>query len=96
MMRRKRSSKRRRSNLIFILFILTFTYFPYALAKQGIKISEYEKQLNSYTEKKQELMEDISSLKEDYKNRETLEFAEKVAREKLGMIKPKEYLVKEK
>lgn len=95
-MKRKRNSKRRKSNLIFILFILTFTYFPYALAKQGIRISEYEKQLNSYTEKKQGLIEDISSLKKDYKNRETLEFAEKVAREKLGMIKPKEYLVKEK
>ncbi|WP_055078422.1 FtsB family cell division protein [Lagierella massiliensis] len=95
-MRRKRSSKRRKSNLIFVLFILTFTYFPYALAKQGIKISEYEKELNSYTNKKQEIIEEISTLKKDYEKRETLEFAEKVAREKLGMIKPKEYLVKEK
>ena len=95
-MRRKRSSKRRKSNLIFVLFILTFTYFPYALAKQGIKISEYEKELNSYTDKKQEIIEEISTLKKDYEKRETLEFAEKVAREKLGMIKPKEYLVKEK
>lgn len=95
-MRRKRSSKRRKSNLIFVLFILTFTYFPYALAKQGIKISEYEKELNSYTNKKQEMIEEISTLKKDYEKRETLEFAEKVAREKLGMIKPKEYLVKEK
>ena len=95
-MRRKRSSKRRKSNLIFVLFILTFTYFPYALAKQGIKISEYEKELNSYTDKKQEIIEEISTLKKDYEKRETLEFAEKVAREKPGMIKPKEYLVKEK
>lgn len=95
-MRRKRSSKRRKSNLIFVLFILTFTYFPYALAKQGIKISAYEKELNSYTNKKQEIIEEISTLKKDYEKRETLEFAEKVAREKLGMIKPKEYLVKEK
>ena len=95
-MRRKRSSERRKSNLIFVLFILTFTYFPYALAKQGIKISEYEKELNSYTNKKQEIIEEISTLKKDYEKRETLEFAEKVAREKLGMIKPKEYLVKEK
>lgn len=95
-MKRKRSSKRRKSNLIFVLFILTFTYFPYALAKQGIKISEYEKELNSYTNKKQEIIEEISTLKKDYEKRETLEFAEKVAREKLGMIKPKEYLVKEK
>ena len=95
-MKRKRSSKRRKSNFIFVLFILTFTYFPYALAKQGIKISEYEKELNSYTNKKQEIIEEISTLKKDYEKRETLEFAEKVAREKLGMIKPKEYLVKEK
>ncbi|MDO5018455.1 MAG: septum formation initiator family protein [Lagierella massiliensis] len=96
MKKNKTLSKRKRSNLIFVIFILTFTYFPYALAKQSLKISAYEKELNMYTTKKQELVEEISDLKKDYENRESLEFAEKIAREKLGMIKPKEYLVKQK
>ncbi|WP_300408965.1 septum formation initiator family protein [Lagierella sp.] len=92
----RRRPKKKKINFIFIAFILTLIYFSYALVRQGVRISSYEGELNTYIARRDELVDEISTLQEDYKNRESLEFAEKVAREKLGMIKAKEYLVKEK
>ena len=38
---------------------------------------------------------EIDSIKEDYENRNTDEYKEKIAREKLGMIKKDEYVYKD-
>jgi len=85
-------------NRFFMALVMLFAlYIGTTLVRQELKIhelSQEEKQVGSQIEA---LTGEIEVLKEDLKASQSLEFSEKVAREKLKMVKPDEivYILKE-
>ena len=81
----------RRSILfISILFII---YFLHLLYNQNKVKADLEKDINTYTQEIDELNADIKILEKDYERKDSLEYIEKIAREKLGMVKANELVV---
>lgn len=94
-MRRKRKNKRVRVLFLAVLLILG-VYFGKIFVgqiRQGIEIEakkQEELQLIS------DLNKEIAVLEDQYNRRESMEFAEQVARERFGMIKTNEKIVEDK
>ncbi|MCI5840201.1 MAG: septum formation initiator family protein [Peptoniphilaceae bacterium] len=89
---RKFNRQRREKNKRFILFIFLMTMALFAcfyFSIQKIKSSSeiVDKKILEQQQEAQALKVQIEALKEDYKNRNTDSFKEKIAREKLGMEK---------
>lgn len=92
---KKRQAKpSRRINLkkftAFLGFLVVFVYFSFVLVHQHICIGERERIVKEYEEKisnakltQQQLKKELSKVKSE-------DYLEKMAREKLGLIKPNE------
>lgn len=84
--------KRRKKNQKFLITIVSimvlaagsFNLYNRALDREFAKVN---KDMQSLTKKKEELQISIDGLKEDYENRNTDEFKEKIARDRLDMVK---------
>lgn len=74
--------------MIAIMAIFAFNYI-----KQGITIKRIEKDIINSQEELEELKNKNSALESDLKKAETDEYIEKLARERLGMIKEGEKVV---
>ena len=94
--KRKVKNNRRFVNFIVIVVLISMIYFTFTLVRTRIEYKRINAQLDELIAEKKSLEVELESLKESYENRESLEFAEEVAREKLGMLKAKEYIVKDK
>lgn len=87
--------KRRKKNQKFLITIVSimvlsagsFNLYNKALDREFAKVN---KDIKSLTKKKEELQISINGLKEDYENRNTDEFKEKIARDRLDMVKKSE------
>lgn len=87
--------QRRNKNQRFLLTILSilalsagsFILYNKAIEKEYAKVN---KDIESLNKKKEDLQITIKSLKEDYDNRNTDEFKEKIARDRLDMVKKSE------
>lgn len=87
--------KRRQQNQRFLITILSimvlaagsFNMYNKALDREFSKVN---KDMESLTKKKEDLQISINGLKEDYENRNTDEFKEKIARDRLDMVKKSE------
>ena len=87
--------KRRKKNQKFLITIVSimvlgagsFNLYNRALDREFAKVN---KDIKSLTKKKEELQISINGLKEDYENRNTDEFKEKIARDRLDMVKKSE------
>ena len=75
---------------IFACVTLLFTIFKQQIQIRNINNVKLEQQT-----KKNELEKEIKKLSEDSKNLDNPELIEKYAREKLGMVKPNEVLIKD-
>ena len=75
---------------IFACVTLLFTIFKQQIQIRNINNVKLEQQT-----KKDELEKEIKKLSEDSKNLDNPELIEKYAREKLGMVKPNEVLIKD-
>lgn len=75
---------------IFVCVTLLFTIFKQQIQIRNINNIKLEQQT-----KKDELEKEIKKLSEDSKNLDNPELIEKYAREKLGMVKPNEVLIKD-
>ena len=75
---------------IFACFTLLFTIFKQQLQIKSINNVKLEQQT-----KQAELEKEIIKLSEDSKHLDNPELIEKYAREKLGMVKPNEVLIKD-
>lgn len=87
----------RRNKFMMALFLLFSIYIGTTLVRQELNMHELraeEKQVKAQTEA---ISGEINVLKEDLKASQSLEFTEKMAREKLKMVKPDEivYILKE-
>lgn len=75
---------------IFACFTLLFTIFKQQIQIRNINNVKIEQQ-----NKKAELEKEIVKLSDDTKNLDNPKLIEKYAREKLGMVKPNEILIKD-
>lgn len=95
-MARKRHLIKR--NRFFMTLVLLFSlYIGTTLVRQEIKLHELRQEEKEVQGQTALLTEEIGVLKEDLKASQGLEFAEKIAREKLKMVKPDEivYILKD-
>lgn len=88
--RRMRKKRRRLRMIPFVLILLLCTYLVHAYVDQTRRIAKLRKEKAELVGAQVDLENEIKSLELDFKNRDSLEFIEKVAREKLGMVKANE------
>ena len=87
---RRRKKKRRIGLLPKLLVVVLIIYLVHSYVDQSIRLSKLRQEKENLEAQKVILVKEIDGLKEDYANKDSLEFVEKVAREKLGMIKSNE------
>ncbi len=91
-----RKTKKKKFNIyvfgfkLFVLFILCSS--TYSVINQGIVIREYKKEIKSLNEQIKQEDENIKKVKSEIENYKTDEYIEKIAREKLKMVKPGEII----
>lgn len=84
-------TRRKSFPLIYaIIILITLIYFAFSMSKSiGLRnqkleiLSENRREISS-------LNNDMKNLKREINNADTIEFVEKVARDDLGMVKPRE------
>lgn len=86
------AKKRKAKNTKFFVMILILTvlfagFIYYSNSRMDAEMREIDQEMTSNKKKMQELDEEITSLEDDYDIRNTDEFKEKVAKERLGMVK---------
>ena len=86
------AQKRKAKNTKFFVMILILTlvfagFIYYTNSRMDAEMRELDQEMTSKKKKMQELDEEITSLEEDYDIRNTDEFKEKIAKERLGMVK---------
>ncbi|WFD10503.1 cell division protein FtsL [Tepidibacter hydrothermalis] len=91
-----RKTKKKKFNiymLIFKVFVLfTVCSSAYSVINQGMVIREYKKEIKSLKEQIKQEDENIKKVKAEIENYKTDEYIEKIAREKLKMVKPGEII----
>lgn len=87
----------KRNRFLVVMAMLFSLYIGTTLVRQELKIHELRQEEKQVGAQLQALTGEIEVLKEDLKASQSLEFSEKVAREKLKMVKPDEivYILKE-
>ncbi len=87
----------RRNRVTIIVIILILGYYYYIMHQTQLKLDEYESVKTSLRAEIAFLEKDIDKLVDEYLYAQTDEAVEKIAREKLKMVKPDEiiYLIKD-
>lgn len=95
--RQKNQTNSSKINIYLILIVLLLIYSLFSGAKALADRNEKLKQITENESVINELNTSISELEEQIANSKSDEFIEKVAREDLGMVKPREiiYVVKD-
>lgn len=87
-----KQKKKMRFRLIHLAIIIVFIYVAVVFNKQRILMNDLEEQRAKAEEEILHLEDEIETLKYEIENSESLEFVEKVARDELGMVKPREII----
>ena len=80
-------SKRKKSKVVLMIFVVVLIYFSYTVIKQQLLLDNKKDQLEAIEKKvadETELNKDLKKLEEDVNSNE---YIEKVAREKIGLVK---------
>lgn len=93
----RRKSVRRNANERFLIFIsvvvLVFaTYFIYTLTEQSMRMTGINAEIQRKKAELEEINNEIDLLKEELTMVDEPEFIEKIAREKLKMVSPKDII----
>lgn len=93
----KKRSIIKRNRFLAVLILLFLLYIGSTLVRQELRMYELKAEEKEAEGQLASLNGEIAVLKEDLEASKTLEFAEKVAREKLKMVKPDEivYVLKD-
>ena len=85
----KRRRVENRRFMLFALLVLIISLIAYLFINSSLnrKIKKLDNDIISSKKKLEEVNKEIDQLKEDYEMRNTDQFKEKVARERLGMVK---------
>ena len=92
----KRKNKNKFSTIIVLALIFISVTFTVKLVEQNRALNQLKNEKASYEKQMSSLNEEIEELKKDYEKKDSMEFVEKIAREKLGMIKSQELIVIDK
>ena len=86
----------RRNRVMILIVLLVLGYYYYIMHQTQLKLDEYEAVKASLRTEIAYLEKDIDKLVDEYLYAQTDEAVEKIAREKLKMVKPDEiiYLIK--
>ncbi len=86
----------KRNSLLIIILIIFVVYFVYSMYITDIKLKEYQANQSELNQEINMLEDDIERLQDDLEYAQTTEAVEKIAREKLKMVKPNEiiYMIK--
>jgi len=85
---KKRINIKKLSIFLIVLFLLS--YISYTFVSQHIKLAQREKIATDYEEKILDEKLEGEQLKKELENSKSDEYREKMAREKLGLVKPNE------
>lgn len=89
-MRKKRKKKGFR--LRHLLMILLTFWLGKTLISQSIMMKDLNERKKQYEDEITQLEEEIQELKTEIDNKDSLEFIEKVARDELKLVKPREII----
>ncbi|WP_099190915.1 FtsB family cell division protein [Tepidibacter mesophilus] len=93
---RDRKTKKKKFNIyvlgfkLFVLFILCSSV--YSVINQGMVIREYKKKITVLNEQIKQEDKNIKKAKKEIENYKTDDYIEKIARERLKMVKPGEII----
>jgi len=91
-MKKSKKSFLKRNKIIIVFFIIFFVYIGYAVISNESKYKELKDEEESYNKEIVVLREEIESLKIEIEKSQSHEMVEKIAREKLKMVKPNEII----
>lgn len=91
----KKRKKKRLGLFHYVIFFL-FIYITVVFWKQESLLNELEAKREENLLEVEELEKEIENLEKEIENSDTLQFVEKVAREELGMVKPREIIYVDK
>ena len=92
----KKKRKKKKISKLRIVFIGLLIYVAVIMLNQNSMMRDLENKKTLLTEDIHILEEEIEELNDELDNSDSLEFVEKVAREELGMVKPREIIVIDK
>ncbi len=86
----------KRNSLLIVVLLIFVAYFVYSMYITDIKLKEYQATQVELNAQIGDLEDDIDKLNDDLEYAQTTEAIEKIAREKLKMVKPNEiiYMIK--
>ena len=92
----KKRRKRRRFKLIHLITLFILLYIVGTLWSQKRLMKELQTKERDNILVNEQLEMDIEELEKQIEDSQTLQFVERVAREELGMVKPREIMVIDK
>lgn len=97
-MRKSKKGFFKRNKIIIVFFIIFFIYIGYTVISNEAKYKELKAEEENYNKEIAILKEEIESLKIEIEKSQSHEMIEKIAREKLKMVKPNEiiYIIQDK
>jgi cell division protein DivIC len=78
--------------VVSIFLVLTILSMGYGVVDQALRVKEYKEEMKSLRSQINKVDEDIRELQENKKYINEDEYIEKIAREKLNMVKPEEII----
>ncbi len=91
--RKKSKSKKIKINPIKIIICFFVGYMIFSFGQVYFGVKDLNEKIASYEQIKEEMLEDNKVLQKEYEKLHSNAFIEKLAREKLGMVKPGEEIV---
>lgn len=84
--------------VLFLVILVSVSYGAFVISSNLSQRNEKLAEISDKKQKVEQLNKDIKGLKKEIKDSSSIKYVEKVAREELGMVKPKEvvYVDKEK
>lgn len=83
---------KKRPKVLIIFMSIFLLYFGYTMVTQQIKLLELSKEKKAYEEQIEKRKMEIDSLKKQLEEVQSPSYIEKIAREKLKMVRPDEII----
>ena len=94
---KNRKRKWKPSSFIFPLLLIVFLWYLGSFTVEMIKVRQEKRQaIYKNHETIARMEKDIQELEQEIKKSDTMDYVEKVAREELGMVKPREIIFVDK
>ncbi len=91
-MRKSKKGFLKRNKIIIVFFFVFFLYVSYTIISNEAKYKELKVEEENYNKEIARLKEEIETLKIEIEKSQSHEIIEKIAREKLKMVKPNEII----